>query len=74
MTHKQEKLFYACTNFCESFFHMMCKKHELLLDEMFFDGYQRRQIIEFEEKRLMHDFNRLCELCDEIREEMNDNS
>lgn len=72
MNSKEEQLFYACTNFCESFFHMMCKKYQLLLSERFFDNIQKKEIIEFEEGRLRHDFERLCELCDEIRGEEND--
>ena len=68
MKTNEEQLFYACTSFCNTFFHLKCEEGKLRTYAHL--GYEtpeeRKKIMDFHRKHLRHDFERLKELVDKI--------
>lgn len=76
MSQAEKDLYYACANFCSSFFHLMCAKEDYNNRRLFkfsddMDPYERdaKRMLEFEEERLKNAFDRLCDAIDKIKPE-----
>lgn len=68
MSKSEEQLYYACMNFCESFFHLLCEKEKVR--HSFYDDYTKREIMEFEEKRIDSDYNILFQAVEDYENDM----
>ena len=73
MTVKDEQLYDACMNFCQTYFYFLLKKDEFENRKCFgcYDEYEVEQRMEFEKERLRSAFTRLYELVNEIDDEIN---
>ena len=49
--NSEEQLYYACMNFCESFFHLVCEKEKIR--RSYHDEYTKRKIMRFEKERIL---------------------
>lgn len=69
MNQNDKDLYYACVNFCNAFFHLMCAKEEYYNRRIFRDPYEDdfKRRLEFEEDRLKNSFDRLCETVDKVK-------
>lgn len=68
MNTKEEDLFYACMNFCNSFFHFVSEDNKCngIKNLGLRDQETTDKIMEFEKRRFWSSFNRLKELVDDI--------
>lgn len=68
MSKSEEQLYYACMNFCESFFHLLCEKEKVR--HSFHDDYTKRKIIGFEEERINSAYKRLFQAVEDYENDM----
>lgn len=64
--HDEERLYIACMNFCRSFFELLCAKQKMRTRE--YDEFNRMMTTKFEEDKLKHYFDELCEAVDKVKE------
>lgn len=57
MSYREERLYYACMNFCESFFHLLCEKEKIRNE--WHPNDSREAILRFEGERLDNAYERL---------------
>lgn len=57
MSYYEEQLFYACTNFCEVFFKLLCEKDKIKNKWCLYDEQEER--IRFVNEMLDHAYERL---------------
>ena len=57
MSHAEEQLFYACSEFCSSFFHLLCEKEKMRSNWRPDD--EKDAIMRFEEERFVSAYTRL---------------
>ncbi len=58
MSHAEEQLYYACSNFCKSFFYLLCEK-EKIRREYHWSDYEKDRAMEFSNERLNDAYSNL---------------
>lgn len=69
MVHsKEEDLFYACMNFCETYFHFICTDNACynIKNHIPYERDQAETMMRFEKERFWHNFDRLKKMVDDI--------
>lgn len=66
--NSEEQLYYACMNFCESFFHLVCEKEKIR--HSYHDEYTKREIMRFEKERILSDYKRLFQAVEDYENDM----
>lgn len=56
-----EELYYACMNYCNAYFHAVCKELNIECLNRVYDESDIKTIMEFERKRVSHSFENLKE-------------
>ena len=69
MSHSEEQLYYACMNFCESFFYHLCEK-EKIKREFHWSDYEKDKAMKFSEERLQGAYNRLFIAMEDFENDM----
>ena len=66
--NSEEQLYYACMNFCESFFHLVCEKEKIR--RSYHDEYTKRKIMRFEKERINSAYKSLFQAVEDYENDM----
>lgn len=72
MSKNETDLYYACSHFCDAFFHLMCTKDEVNSHRLFGSAYDEdslRAMLRFDEQRVQHSLQRLKEAIKKVEDD-----